>query len=127
MPIPIWNLVIGVVRLRCLLCLKGRVFYGLFEARRRCEDCGYFFARESGYFLGSAVFGYAATLAVALVTWFLLSIVMGLGQSWSVLAVLLAIVAVFPIGCFRHFRMLWMALDLYLNPPVKEDFEARGR
>jgi hypothetical protein len=44
-----------------------------------------------------------------------------------VVAILLPIVLVFPIWFFRYSRMLWMALDLWLNPPVLEDFQARGR
>ena len=127
MPLPFWNFVLGVIRLRCLVCLKGEVFDGLFKAQRSCGHCGYFFARESGYFLGSAYIGYGATIGVAIVTWFILGYLMGLGWGWPVLAVLLLVVSVFPIWFFRYSRMLWMALDMYLNPPVKEDFEARGR
>jgi len=121
------HLLRGAVRLRCPVCLEGRVFRDLYNARRNCERCGFFFSRESGYFLGSVYLGYGATLALALVLWFLLSRVFGMGWDLRVLIVLLAFVLVFPIWFFRYARMLWMALDLYLNPPVSEDFDARGR
>ena len=127
MPLPLRHFVIGVIRLRCLVCLEGQVFDGFFESRRRCGQCGYFFARESGYFLGSAYIGYGATVAVAIGTWFVLGYIMGLGWSWIVLAVLICVVSVFPFWFFRYSRMLWMALDVYLNPPVQDDFEPRGR
>ena len=103
------------------------MFEGLFEARRSCASCGFFFSRESGYFLGSVYFGYGVTLAGALIVWYLLSRGLGMGWDARVLIVLVVFVLVFPIWFFRYARMLWMALDLYLNPPVTEDFEARGR
>jgi uncharacterized protein (DUF983 family) len=123
----IGQLLRSVLGLKCPICLRGRVFQGLFDARDNCEICGFFFSRESGYFLGSVYFGYLVTLAGAIPLWLVLSQALGLGWDWRVLAVLLAFVASFPIWFFRYSRMLWMALDLYLNPPVREDFEPRGR
>lgn len=117
----------GVLTLRCPVCLEGRVFRGWFEAERRCGACGFFFSRESGYFLGSVYLGYGAALALMLALWFLLSRVLGMGWDPRVLAILLATVLVFPVWFFRYARMLWMTLDLWLNPPVAEDFEPRGR
>lgn len=117
----------SVMTRRCPICLEGEVFLGLFDVRRNCESCEFFFSRESGYFLGSVYLGYAATLAVAFILWFLLSPVLGMGWDFRVLIVLLAFVSVFPLWFFRYARMLWMALDLYLNPPVREDFQPRGR
>ena len=127
MVLPLRHFFIGIIRLRCLICLEGPVFAGFFNSLRRCSHCGYFFARESGYFLGSAYIGYGATAAVAFGTWTGVGSIMGLGWSWIVLVVLLFVASVFPLWFFRYSRMLWMALDLYLNPPVQEDFEARGR
>jgi uncharacterized protein (DUF983 family) len=121
------NLVLSVLWLRCPICLKGRVFRNLLNIHRECSECGYFFTRESGYFLGSVYFGYAATIAVAIGAWLLFARGFALGWSNLVLFVVLAVVFVFPIWFFRYSRMLWMALDLYLNPPVSEDFQERGR
>ena len=103
------------------------MFSNRWDARRHCEHCGFFYSRESGYFLGSAFFGYGATVAVAIGTWVILGYVFGLGWNWVVLAVLVPLVLLFPIWFFRYSRMLWLAFDLDLNPPVQEDFEARGR
>jgi uncharacterized protein (DUF983 family) len=121
------RLLVCILTLRCPVCSRGHVFRGWFDAARRCTECGFFFSRESGYFLGSVYLGYGATLAVVLPSWFLLSRVLGMGWDFRVLAILLPIVLVFPIWFFRYSRMLWMALDLWLNPPVLEDFQARGR
>ena len=127
MPVALRNFILGILRLRCLICFEGKVFRNLFETYRCCSHCGYFFARESGYFLGSVVFGYAATTGVMLSAGIFLVYGVGLGWSRETLAILLLIVVVFPVWFFRYSRMLWMALDVYLNPPVREDFEPRGR
>ena len=125
MPLPILNLLLGVLRLRCPICLEGKVFRGPLATRRRCEHCGYYFSRESGYFLGSVYFGYGATLFVVLAAWLVTAYVFRLESDIFVLAILIATAVAFPLWFFRYSRMLWMGLDLYLNPPVKEDFAER--
>ena len=71
--------------------------------------------------------GYGVTILMVLIVGVLLGYVFGMGWSLMVLAAVLLIALVFPIWFFRHARILWMCLDLYLNPPVTEDLEARGR
>jgi uncharacterized protein (DUF983 family) len=125
--LPFRNFVQAVIRLRCPCCLKGRVFAGWFNALRQCDQCGYFYSRESGYFGGSIYFGYGATLFVVLIVGTLLGYVFDLGWSKTVFVAVIGVSVVFPIWFFRYARALWMCLDLYLNPPVNEDFESRGR
>jgi hypothetical protein len=48
-------------------------------------------------------------------------------DSKTVFVAVIGVSVVFPIWFFRYARALWMCLDLYLNPPVNEDFESRGR
>ena len=127
MSLPILKLLSSVIRLRCPFCLKGRVFDGLFNTLRRCPECGYFFARESGYFLGSVYFGYGATVLVVLGAWPILKYVIGLESELITLGILATVAGLFPIWFFRYSRMMWMAFDLYWNPPVQEDFEPRSR
>jgi hypothetical protein len=33
----------------------------------------------------------------------------------------------FGMWSLRYAKMLWLMLDLKIHPPVKEDFERRGR
>ncbi len=127
MSLPLSKLLVSVLRLRCPFCLKGKVFDGLFNTLRRCPECGYFFTRESGYFLGSVYFGYGATVLVALGAWPMLKYVIALESELLILGILVAIAGLFPIWFFRYSRMIWMAFDLFWNPPVREDFDSRGR
>ena len=48
-----WRLIAGVLRLRCPICLDGRVFSGLVGTRDHCDGCGYIFSHANRYFLGS--------------------------------------------------------------------------
>jgi hypothetical protein len=41
----------ALLRLRCAICGIGKLFRGYFDNPIRCVNCGYFFMRESGYFL----------------------------------------------------------------------------
>lgn len=120
------RLVFGVIRLRCPMCLAGRVFAGLFGVRRDCGHCGYFFLRQrSSYFLGSAFFAWVVTIPAALGAWYAVRYVAGPPSNAAMLAIPLVVVVIFLIWFFRFWRMLWMALDLYLNPPVEQDFDSR--
>ncbi len=127
MPLPLRNFVLAIARLRCPFCLEGAVFNGWFNARRQCGECGYFYSRESGYFGGSILFGYGVTILLALVVGVTLGYFLGMGWSLWVLAAVVLVTLIFPFWFFRYARVIWMCLDLYINPPVREDFEPRGR
>jgi uncharacterized protein (DUF983 family) len=127
MPLSFQNFLIATLRLKCPLCLEGPVFQGWVNALRQCDKCGYFYSRESGYFAGSIYFGYAVSVLLAMIIGVVMGIVFGMGWSPVVLGTILIVVPVFGLWFFRYARILWMCLDLYLNPPVREDFQARGR
>ena len=127
MILPIQQLLSSVLKLTCPVCLQGRVFTGLFDTKHRCDNCGYFFSRDSGYFSGAVIFGYSATIALSLGSWPFLKYVLGIESDRVILALMIVLALGFPLWFLRYARMLWMALDLYLNPPVTEDFELRGR
>ena len=59
----------ALLRLRCPICGKGKLFEGYFDSPARCPSCGYFFMRETGYFLPHVAIGYAFTVLVALGSW----------------------------------------------------------
>ena len=61
-----------IVHLRCPVCDNATIFHGYFDTPSRCPFCGYFFMRESGYFLPHVAIGYGVTVLVALSVWPLL-------------------------------------------------------
>ena len=83
--------------------------------------------RESGYFLPHVPIGYGFTVAVSLGMWPLLYFVLGIRNAAVTLTVMIAVAIVFGVWFIRYSKVLWLALDLKLNPPSSEDFESRGR
>ena len=114
-------------RLRCLVCGKGELFRGYFDSPVRCPTCGYFFMRESGYFLPHVAIGYAFTAIASLGSWPLLRFVLGIENAALTLTIMISVAIFFGIWFIRYSKILWLALDLTLGPPASEDFEERGR
>ncbi len=127
MAITAQQLLRAVAGLKCPVCLEGPVFKDRFNAHQKCPGCGFYFSRESGFWAGSTYFGYGATVFVAGAVGLILGLVFGLGWTLPVLAAVIVVAIVFSLWFFPYARVIWLSLDLYLNPPVTEDFEGRGR
>ena len=80
-----------------------------------CALCGLRFERAQGYFVGAIYINYAMTVALAIVGFFLLWGVAGLSTRGQ-LAVLLPLVAMFPLWFFRYSRSCWLAVEWAINP-----------
>jgi uncharacterized protein (DUF983 family) len=117
----------ALLRLRCPICGKGQLFQGYFDSPERCPSCGYFFMRESGYFLPHVVIGYGFTVIAALGSWPFARYVLGIRNAALTLSIMVAVAVLFGIWFVRYSKVLWLALDLTLHPPHSDDFESRGR
>jgi len=117
----------SLLRLRCPVCGEGKLFQGYFDNPVRCPACGYYFMRESGYFLPHVPIGYAATVIVALGSWPVLRYLLGVRSEAVTLTVMITVAVVFGIWFVRYSKVIWLAIDLTMHPPAAEDFESRGR
>ncbi len=117
----------SILLLKCPVCGKGKLFRGYFDNPDRCPECGYYFMRENGYFLPHVPIGYAATVIVSLGSWPVLRYLFGLESFWWTAGILAAVALAFGTWSVRYAKMLWLALDLTIHPPVAEDFKERGR
>jgi uncharacterized protein (DUF983 family) len=106
---------------RCPYCGGRGIFASYFSLKDQCPHCGARFDREEGYFLG----GYALNLIVAEFIGLGLALVLIFGTAVRHAPLLaqeglaVAFAVLLPIVFFPYSRTLWMALDLYLNPPHK--------
>ena len=116
-----------IIRLRCPVCENAKIFNSYFDTPKKCPSCGYFFMRESGYFLPHVPIGYGATVLVALSIWPLLRYVFHVQSDAVILSAMIVTGVLFGIWFLRYAKMLWLALDLTLHPPANEDFQSRGR
>ena len=117
----------NLIRLRCPVCGKGKIFKGYLDTPGKCPECGYYFMRETGYFLPHAPIGYLLVVGAAAFMWALLRYVFRVESDTVVLPSIVIFGVLFGTWANRYTKMLWMAIDLTLHPPTKEDFEPRGR
>jgi len=103
----------------------GKPFVGILNVHDHCSVCGYRFRRETGYFVGSFYFNYAATAGIAVAGYLGLEIFLGLTFRAQI-GIWLAFTVVFPFWFLRYARGLWMALDLAIAPPEESDFVTPG-
>jgi hypothetical protein len=117
----------NLLRLRCPVCEKGAMFCGYLDTPVRCPECGFYFMREAGYFLPHAAIAYGVTALAAFAAWPALWYLGGVRSEAAIVIAMAAFGLGFGLWFNRYAKMIWLVIDLKLHPPVKEDFESRGR
>ena len=111
----------GVLRLRCPICLGGKIFTGVAGTRRHCDGCGFIFRRQGSSFLGSTIVAWAVTIAVASMS--LVPLMNRPTVDRPTLAIASIIAMFLVLMFFRYWKTTWIALDLYRRPPADKDFD----
>jgi uncharacterized protein (DUF983 family) len=112
------------IRLHCPRCGSGGLFRWWVVMVPDCPTCGLHFERTEGYWLGSVAINILVTEALfvtVLVTWLVAS---WPGVPWNrVLAVTIAMNAVFPVAFHPFSRTLWIAGErhFYVRAHPEED------
>jgi uncharacterized protein (DUF983 family) len=104
----------AILRQRCPVCLRGRVFRGLWRTREQCSVCETRYDREHGYFVGAMylAYGLGVLILVPLTVWLM---ALDVSVWWIALIAELQIVVCSPL-LFRYSRVLWLHLDEILDP-----------
>ena len=110
------SLILRAVRLRCPRCGQARMFRGWFHMHEHCPSCDWKFERAPGYFLGSIYVNYGLTALLVVIAYFSLYFSAVLTPR-EILWTLAAFSVLFPIWFFRYARALWVAFDIYFDPP----------
>ena len=112
---------------RCPYCGGAGIFAGYFSLRERCPTCGVSFDREEGYFLGAML----VNLLVAEFLTVAVAVALMIFTDLSLLpleAIAISLAVGLPILFYPYSRMLWMALDLLVDPPERQaERRLRGR
>ena len=112
-------LVNRALRRRCPYCGGSGIFAGWFSLRDRCPTCVVSFDREEGYFLGAMLVNLlvaeflTVAVAVALMVFTDLSLL-------PLEAIAISLAVGLPILFYPYSRMLWMAIDLHVDPPERQ-------
>lgn len=102
----------------CPNCHQGKIFGSLFRMNSECDECGFRFDREYGYFLGAMVASYFA-LGFTLVVWLLLSfwvwnlsieLILGVGGFWILVST--------PLF-YRLSRQIWIQVEHAISRTLK--------
>jgi uncharacterized protein (DUF983 family) len=103
------------LRLRCPVCGARGLFHGL-TMHESCPACGFAFEREPGYWTNAATMNFMVSGGIILMI--IAPIVFTGIPVPLILAISIALAAVVPLLWFRHFKALWLAIDLHVNPPT---------
>lgn len=104
---------------RCPYCGAAGIFRTWFELRETCPNCGVEFNREEGYFLGGMAINLVVAEGVTVFIVILLMVFVNL-PLLPLEVVAISVAVGLPILFYPYSRMLWMVLDLMLNPPEKQ-------
>lgn len=113
---------IAFLTLHCPHCLRGKVFYGLFQMYEYCPVCGIPYEREQGYFMNAIFFGYVLGF-IAILPLNVALYIMEVAPIWFLVGTLLSLTLLSPI-VFRYSRAIWMHIDELLDPrpePIPEE------
>ena len=117
----------NLLNLHCPVCGKGKIFHGYLDTPDSCPNCGFYFMRETGYWLPHAPISYLLVVGAAAFAWVMLRLVFHIESDAIVLSSIIIFAVAFGVWSNRHTKMIWLIIDLALHPPAKEDFQARGR
>lgn len=110
--------------LRCPYCGRGKAYQGFLKMHRRCAGCGLHFEREPGYFLGASYLNYGVTVIAC----FAVTPIFVFALDWKiekVIPIWIAVGTIVGLVFFRYARLFWLAMDLWWDPPTKNDFVDR--
>ncbi len=108
------------------MCGKGRLFIGWLRMPPRCSECGFHFERSPGYWLGSIYVNYGLTALIVTGSYFALFFSEAVFADGHTL-ILTAFCFLFPLWFFRFARAIWIAFDVYFDPPQASEFETAER
>lgn len=120
MSTPLLSRVTRACRRRCPGCGSGGLFDGWFRLRPACPRCGLLTDRgEHDYFLGAVLLNFVVAETTALAAVVVLLVLTWPTPPWGVLYGLgLGLAVAIPIGFYPLSKMLWLAVDMGIRPPV---------
>jgi uncharacterized protein (DUF983 family) len=122
-----WRLLGRAFLLRCPNCGGGKLFYGFFKMRERCQTCGILLERgEADYFIGAYTLNLIAVEILLALAFLIVVIITWPTPPWNALqygGVVLSILG--AVLCYPFAKTTWLAVDLIFRPPVREDFIIR--
>lgn len=125
-----WVYFCRALLLRCPLCGQSPLFVSLTKTRSLynwlmpldgCPRCGYAYEREPGYFLLAIwAINYGVGSVLGMIIYFFLEWRYPNLNIWKVLGLVISPIIFFNIFFARHSKALFLAFDLFFDPPQQE-------
>ena len=108
------------LRLHCPNCGTGWLLVHWLKPRPACAECGQALERAEegeGHYLGAMVLNFAVTESLLALLVLVLILVTWPSSPWDLIiygGIALAVIA--PLAFFPISKLLWLAIDLYIQP-----------
>lgn len=108
------NVFLRIATEKCPHCGKGSIFekkkgaFQLPEMKMQCEQCGYLYNREPGYFLGAMYVSYGFAVFQGLLTFLGCYFFLPQLPTIAVCFIILGVILLFAIPNFRLSRVVYM-------------------
>lgn len=76
----------------------------------KCSDCGYYFEREPGYFLGAMYVSYGLAVFQGILTFLLVSFLFPSLPTIGVMLAVMSVIILFAFFNYKLARVIWMYL-----------------
>lgn len=107
-------LLIRILQKKCPHCGKGHIFEkksglpGFPKMKEHCENCGYLYNREPGYFLGAMYVSYGFAVFQSLVTFLACHFFFPQLPTLAVCFILVGVIVLFSMWNFKMSRVVYM-------------------
>lgn len=120
---PLWLRLWRAVLLRCPFCGGGPLRQGWLKLRPRCPRCGLHTERgQHDFYLGAMMFNLVSAEGIMIALLVGVMVATWPDVPWTGLYVGgLILMVVAPFVLFPFSRTIWMAFDLMLHPPTREE------
>ena len=122
---PLGRRVARAMRLRCPMCGSGGLLDGWSRMKPACPNCGLHPERgEHDFFLGSMMLNLGISEGILALLLVVLAIATWPNVPWGFLQYGgIALMVLAPLAFLPFSRTLWMAFDLLLRPPAPDELD----
>lgn len=109
-------------RRRCPRCSWAHIFDGYWTLADSCPNCGMWYERDPGYWLGAMIINLAVTIGLFLLVFVGLTMALWPNVPWTELLIAtVALNLIVPVLFYPLSKTLFVALDLSVRPLSEEE------
>ncbi len=105
----------GIAAQKCPCCGKGNIFekskplsFQIPKMKDKCEECGYYFEREPGYFLGAMYVSYGLAVFQGILAFLLVHFLLSGTPTLGVYGIVISVIFLFAFWNYKLARVIWM-------------------